>query len=336
MSYLFKKTIKLERFKKYLKLIKAISFLFIGLILIFLISCSEEDNFNSIVKITKIYDIKQLTAKCEVSIQPENDLIVFRRGVCWNKNGNPTVNENFIQNGEGFGSFTIKLTGLSIGTTYYIRAFALTNKGVIYSQSISINTIGDNFIDPRDKNFYKIITIGKQLWLGQNLRYLPRVYASNTLSLDSSRYYVNGYNGQSLDSAIRTLIYHKYGVLYNYKAALSACPSGWHLPSKEEWEELADSLGGRGIAGGKLKESGYEHWKYPNIGATNSSGFTALPGGFNTDLGYSLINSLGQWWSSTEYNSSTAVYQWLFYEYESLHNSSVDKTTGCSIRCIRD
>lgn len=312
------------------------SFLFLGLIFISLVSCTEEDDYNSLLKITKITDIKQLTAKCEVTIQPEEDLIVFKRGVCWNRYENPTINENFIQNGEGFGSFTIQLSGLLMGSTYYIRAYALTNKGIIYSQSSSFNTIGYYFTDPREKRPYKIITIGNQIWFGENLKYLPRVNSSNTLSVDNACYYVNGYHGQSLDSARRTLNYHTYGVLYNYKAALSACPVGWHLPSAEEWDELADSLGGRDIAGGKLKEMGYEHWSYPNVGATNSSGFTALPGGSNSEFGFSFINTLGQWWSSSEYNATLAEYQWLFYEYERLHNSSVNKKTGCSVRCIKD
>ncbi len=335
MSHLFIKNVN-DRSIYYLNFYKSVSFLFLGLFLISLVCCTEEENYNALIKISKITDIKQFTAKCEVAFQSEDDLIVFKRGVCWNSFANPTVNDNNIQNGDGNGSFTIQLSGLSIGTTYYIRAYALTNEGIIYSQTVRFSTIGSHFTDPRDKYSYKILTIGNQIWLGENLRYLPKVHSMSRLSIDSACYYVNGYNGQNLDSARQNYNYHTYGVLYNFKAALSACPIGWHLPSNEEWEELADSLGGRTIAGGKLKEMGYEHWSYPNVGATNSSGFTALPGGFNINAEYTLINNLGQWWSSTEYSTSLAEHQYLFYEYERFHNSISNKSTGNSVRCIKD
>ncbi len=117
---------------------------------------------------------------------------------------------------------------------------------------------------------------------------------------------------------------------------MTACPSGWHLPSDGEWTILSDFLGG--AAGGKLKETGYTHWYGPNTGATNSSGFTALPGGFRDsysetfwDLGY-----YGDWWTSTEYSSGSALDRHLINDNDQLLGDTKDKPDGLSVRCLKN
>ena len=106
-----------------------------------------------------------------------------------------------------------------------------------------------------------------------------------------------------------------YGALYNWRGAMKgnpgiiinpadrqgACPVGWHVPDKTEWTELVNFLGGDSIAGGKLKEAGTKHWKSLNVGATNESGFTGLPGGYRSHYGiFEGLGYSGYWWSSTE------------------------------------
>lgn len=146
-----------------------------------------------------------------------------------------------------------------------------------------------------DGDNYAVVTIGEQTWMAENLRYLPSVVGPDTGSEDvaGSYYYVYGYNGTDISEAKATENYDTYGVLYNWSAAMNGeessednpsgvqgiCPAGWHLPSKAEWTELTDYLGGGSVAGGKLKEIGTTHWSSPNTGATNETGFTALPGG---------------------------------------------------------
>ena len=150
-------------------------------------------------------------------------------------------------------------------------------------------------------------------------------------------YYVYGYQGTSVSAAKATTNYAAYGVLYNWPAATQSCPDGWHLPSDAEWTTLTDYLGGTSVAGGKLKETGTTHWYSPNTGATNLSGFTALPGGSRYADGYfSRIGHYGYWWSSTEYSSTYAWIRRLNYNYSYVDRYNHHKEGGFSMRCVRD
>jgi uncharacterized protein (TIGR02145 family) len=126
-------------------------------------------------------------------------------------------------------------------------------------------------------------------------------------------------------------------VLYNWPAALTACPEGWHLPSDDEWDILINYLGGSSVAGGKMKETGTVHWNSPNTGATNESGFSGLPGGFRNNFGYfDYIGYLGFWWSSAEYSSTNAWLRLLSCDDDDAYQNSSNKEYGFSVRCLRD
>ena len=112
------------------------------------------------------------------------------------------------------------------------------------------------FTDNRDGNVYSFVTIGDQVWMSENLKYLPSVVDRATYSNTDPYYYVYGYNGTDVPAAKATDNYKTYGVLYNWPAAIDACPSGWHLPSDAEWTQLTNYLGGEGGAGAKLKATG--------------------------------------------------------------------------------
>ena len=140
-----------------------------------------------------------------------------------------------------------------------------------------------------------------------------------------------------------------YGVLYNWPAAMNGaassttnpsgvqgvCPTGWHLPSDAEWTELTDYL--TSYAGGKLKETGTTHWNSPNTGATNETGFTALPGGYRIDSGsFVSIGNYGLWWSATEFDTNNAWFRFMLYNNSDVYRSSNYKELGFSVRCLRD
>lgn len=151
-----------------------------------------------------------------------------------------------------------------------------------------------------------------------------------------------------------------YGKLYNWYATVgiydaaslanpalrkNLAPSGWHVPTNAEWTTMIDCLdpnanGGATIpnsAGGKMKETGTTHWLNPNTEATNSSGFTALPGGFRTTNGpFYSIGGGSKWWSSSEYSNNSARERNLFYNNGIAYIGWGDKTNGYSVRCIKD
>ncbi|MBN2274131.1 MAG: fibrobacter succinogenes major paralogous domain-containing protein [Bacteroidales bacterium] len=206
------------------------------------------------------------------------------------------------------------------------------------------------FTDSRDGNHYKAVKIGAQVWMAENLKYLPAVAGPVTYSITTPYYYVYGYDGTDVNAAKTRANYSTYGVLYNWPAAMAGaasssanpsgvqgvCPSGWHLPSDTEWTELITFLGDTAIAGGKLKETGTTHWDSPNTGATNESGFKALPGGKHSLDIFTEINRYGTWWSATVYDAN---YTWS----QSIKNSSsstiryyLHKILGLSVRCVMD
>ncbi len=139
-----------------------------------------------------------------------------------------------------------------------------------------------------------------------------------------------------------------YGRLYDWATALTVAPAGWHLPTDEEWKTLemylgmsqaeADETGYRGTdEGGKLKETGTTHWNSPNTGATNESGFTALPGGTrSSDGSFYLVGTTGPFWSATEFNSSNVWNRSLHYLYAEVSRSGCSKLCGLSVRCVKD
>lgn len=192
------------------------------------------------------------------------------------------------------------------------------------------------FTDARDGTVYKTVTIGSQVWMAENLKYLPSVVGPGTGSQTTSYYYVYGYNGTSLAEAKATFNFTAYGVLYNWTAAMSASPVGWHLPNDAEWTQLATFLG-ESDAGGKLKEKGTAHWNNPNFAATNETGFSALPGGYCfSGLTFNDMGIVGYWWSSTEANSSGSWYRGMGNSYSELIKISNFKDLGFSVRCIKD
>lgn len=309
-----------------------------------------------------IIDITSTTATVSGTITEDGGASITERGICWSYSLEPTILDSKVTSGSGTGSFTATLTGLHPGTKYHARAYATNSKGTAYGNDRSFSTERETFTDQRDGNVYTLKQIGSnQVWMVENLAYLPSVVGPATQSEKTAYYYVYNYHGTDVAKAKATDYYKTYGVLYNWTAAMTACPNGFHLPSDEEWKQMemhldmsqseANKGGLRGTnQGGKLKETGTYHWKNPNEGATNSSGFTALPGGYNLGSFYG-IGDWGVWWSSTVSNvfndcawgrslSSTygGIYRgmsYVIYQGKDLYYGYL-KEYGYSVRCVRD
>jgi uncharacterized protein (TIGR02145 family) len=185
------------------------------------------------------------------------------------------------------------------------------------------------------------VTICTQRWMVKNLdvdKYrngdpIPKVTDPTAWEALTSGAYCY-YNNDSATYAAT------YGKLYNWYAVTDArglAPAGWHIPSDVEWTILSTCLGGDAIAGGAMKETGTTHWQTPNTGATNTSGFTGLPGGVRNYNGPTFgIQSDGLWWSSTENSTSEAWHRVLYYAITNLISTYSLKKSGMSVRCLRD
>jgi uncharacterized protein (TIGR02145 family) len=203
----------------------------------------------------------------------------------------------------------------------------------------------DILISDIDGNEYHTIIIGNQEWMVENLK--TTQYNDGTpipLITESSEWKSMSSPGYCWYENDDTTYKNTYGALYNWYAVNTdkLCPTGWHVPTEEEWTNLNDSLGGKDVAGGKMKsigtiEIGDGEWFSPNTDATNEVGFSALPGGgryFNGNFGW--MGHYGTCWSSTESSSSSAWSRYVKYNSGSLSREAYDKKTGYSVRCIRD
>lgn len=182
-----------------------------------------------------------------------------------------------------------------------------------------------------DGNIYQTITIGSQVWMKENLKSL---HYSNGTEIAAVWSYDDN------DSYVET-----YGRLYSWDAAMKnstiegaqgVCPNGWHVPTDDEWTILGNYLGGNDMAGGKMKEQGISHWNSPNAGATNESGFTALPAGEYDDTHYQFLGEYNVIWSSTEENTTWAKYRYISYDDTGLHPYTYYKSFRYSVRCIKN
>lgn len=302
-----------------------------------------QDTITTLTKPTLVTNVmKSITKNTAISggnIISDGGSPITARGVVWATSPNPTTSlSTKTTDGTGIGTFTSNISGLVENVTYYIRAYATNIIGTSYGQQLSFETnYSGTFVDSRDGNLYKWIRIGDQIWMAENLKYLPSVQYLGVNSFTTPYYYVYDYNSTNVTDAKATANYKTYGVLYNWKAACSSCPKGWHLPSDAEWTQLTEYLGGISGAGAKLKESGTTHWYNPNTGTTNETGFTALPGGYRNNIGALFgIGSMGVWWSATEFDTSKAWERHLHCNYSNIYVDNFSKEGSVSVRCVRD
>lgn len=209
--------------------------------------------------------------------------------------------------------------------------------GIADTLAKTVSVIADGTLtDSRTGHVYAFKTIGTQTWMMQNLDYLPSVSPSSAGSDTDPYYYVYDYQGSNVQDAKATENYTTYGVLYNWTAAKTACPSGWHLPDLEEWKTLITYLGGEDAAGGKVKEKGTRHWQSPNTGATNESDFTALPGGNRFGNIFNADGIQGYFWMDEAKSALLAWQSWVSYDNTGLRHGNFSKSLGVSVRCLRD
>ncbi len=207
---------------------------------------------------------------------------------------------------------------------------------------VTVESIKSNEVDfyLNDYEYYVSVTIGTQIWMKRNLEVdhyrngdpIPQVKDTSEWANLTTGAYCYYYNDK--DSGVF------YGKLYNWYAVndpRGLAPAGWHIPSTSEWSELITYLGGEQIAGGKLKASGIGHWQPPNTGATNESGFTALPAGWRSYYGtFGFLGKYAYWWTSSEGDSTFSWSRSLNFNRISVSNDGYSKRVGFSVRCIKD
>jgi uncharacterized protein (TIGR02145 family) len=197
------------------------------------------------------------------------------------------------------------------------------------------------FTDPRDKKTYKTVKIGDQIWMAENLNYAIKgsKCGGTTTRTEACDNCCDECDPEECGTTCtyylledkNTVNCNKYGRLYNWNTAMKACPSGWHLPSDEEWTTLTDFVGSNTET--KLKSA--SGWKIGN--GTDEFGFSALPGGHGNSGGdFGNVGFFGNWWSSTERNASNAYYRSMHFDNANVGRSNIGKTLLFSVRCVQD
>ena len=215
---------------------------------------------------------------------------------------------------------------------------------IITDIPVSDKTINFNFIACTDADFniYPVVIIGTQIWMAGNLKTTKYNDGTAIPNVTDNISWNTTAAGAYCDYSNTPTYSNTYGRLYNWYVVTTTnpkkiCPTGWHVPTDAEWTTLSASSGGESVAGGKLKETATTHWTSPNTGATNETGFTALPGGYRDGSGsFGLTGSYGFWWSSSISGSTYAWYRYTNNTSSSIGSGDNDQHAGFSVRCLKD
>jgi uncharacterized protein (TIGR02145 family) len=296
------------------------------------------------VTTAQVSGITASTAVCGGIVTYDGGGSVTGIGVCWSTTPEPDLSDPFTSEDTGSASFTSQMTNLAPVTTYYVRAYVKNSAGTVYGEQIVFTTK----LADVDGNLYNTVKIGAQLWMTENLRVtklnentpIPEV-TDNNLWIGSS---VPAYCWYNNDIANKPV----YGALYNWYAVNSGklCPSGWHVPTDEEFNILEQTLGmgadqlnlwgWRGTdQGTQLKN--VTGWSEGGNG-TNSSGFSALPGGyrFGGTGEFFLLTTITYWWTATEHDADRGWYRRLDSSSAQVYRASTSKKGGKYIRCVKN
>ncbi|QNA46872.1 fibrobacter succinogenes major paralogous domain-containing protein [Lacibacter sediminis] len=287
------------------------------------------------------------------TVSNEGSFSVSQKGFVWDTIPNVSITNNLLlSTSAGNSNYSTDLLNLKPNKRYYVRAYAGNAHGNSYSaeQSFITDTIpapppppppppAPTSLTDIDGNVYPVVKIANKHWISKNLDVTHYKNGDSIPQVQDAATWANLTTGAWCYYENQTANGTTYGKLYNWYAMndpRGIAPAGWHVPNDEEWVAMIDSLGGSGIAGGKLKATTL--WNSPNTGATNSSGFNGLPGGARLPRGvFDYKGMWGQWWSSTpsQMSNDLGIFLQLTNESQGISGPNpFEKQYGYSIRLI--
>jgi uncharacterized protein (TIGR02145 family) len=300
-----------------------------------------------------VTSIATTTAVSGGTITSNGGALITVSGICWSTSVTPTVAGSHSTDGTSTGSFSSTMTGLSSGTTYYVRAYATNSAGTAYGNQQSFTTVHETgTLNDNDGNVYNTVKIGNQWWMAENLKTtkLNDNTAITNITVDAtwagdSILLTPAYCWMSNDQATYKPL---YGAMYNWFTVNTGnlCPAGWHVPTDGEFNTLElylgipsaqiDNWGWRGTdQGDQMKNT--TGWASGQNG-TNTSGFSALPGGYRyaADGAFNAVGILTYWWSSTELDATRSWYRRLDGSNSDIYKAATEKRGGKYVRCVKN
>lgn len=260
-------------------------------------------------------------AQISVAITDGGGVTLDEKGICWGTSENPTIANSNASYGSGTDAYYPKLTGLTANTTYYARPYAINSLGTWYGNQLSFTTSSNPDLTDIDGNKYLTVTIGTQTWMAENLKVTHYQNGEEIPIVTDNTLWANLSTGARCFYYNDEVNYGNYGAYYNFYAVTDSrnlCPTGWHVPSYNEWNALKNYVGN----GASLLMGG-------------NSGINLLLSGYRREYGdYSEINFKGYYWSSTLYNAANGYNVDFYSNYWYLRQT--DFKAGQTVRCIKD
>ncbi len=313
------------------------------------------------LNITYVSEVTQASARIGVHIISDGGNEITERGVVYDLYPNPTIDDSKVTYGTGIGFFDAEISGLTGGLLYYVRAFAVTDEGIAYSDPEAFVAVELEYGSVQDSqgNEYKTVVIGNQEWFAENLRTtqynngdpIPNITGNSEWSaLESGAYTV--YNH---DNIYRSA----YGLMYNWYTVVDPreiCPAGWDVATDAQWTTLFDYVANSaefvGATAGKALKScrqinsplgiecavtDHPRWNsHANVFGTDNYGFGGLPGGNrSSDGAFYSLGSDSFWWSSTSSDETNAWRRVMHLSQDVFNRSAVNKKQGFYVRCVR-
>lgn len=328
-------------------------FYLLALVLV-LAGCESNVVSDVAIKTATISSVNSYSALCGGEILSGKNVSVLSRGVCWSLKPYPVYTDQHSIDSLGSGKFTSKITQLNADSTYYVRAYCITKNDTVYGNQVTFKTSNGILFNPNitygtvtdiDGNVYKTVTIGTQTWMAENLkvtRYRNGDPIANETDLNKWGYFqikTGAYCWYNNNTSNKNI----YGALYNWYAASDTrniAPEGWHVAGKEDWEIIQTYMAKynqTAVKGGnRLNEATSAHWKNLSDAQVNNNetGFTAMPAGRATVLGFMGVGSnYAFFWTKTgTADGSSCVYLGSDITIDNMQPNC----NGYSIRCVKD
>jgi uncharacterized protein (TIGR02145 family) len=296
-----------------------------------LVSCNSHKVTKPIVEIDSVTLITHSSARIYAQILDEGGTSPYNLGFAWSEKPGLTIDATNVETYYST-SYYLPITELKTGVTYYVAPYSFDqDRGRVLGKEVSFSTkTVETFTDPRDGNVYPVIALGKLLWMGENLRY--------ETSMGSV-----AINSDSIDGI------EKFGRLYTYETAKTACPAGWRLSTDDDWKDLEQHIATAMAEENKIfkhanspasliKHPGNKYFKNGSNEMTNSTGFTALPAGSYSELeGLRFLGVATYFWCHSE-KEDTASMRMLTNINENIvqHLNKINHLNHFSVRCVTD